>query len=101
MESGRLLRPSPPGNLRAVDPILIGVGPAGNLLVAEFILGVSSDPLQLGNPINGIDCQAESIGLVIDRQLHWRVDVAFFLIAAYMQGLVLTAVGQAVNQPRI
>src|SRR5271166_4827463 len=97
----RLLRPSPPGDLRPVDEMLVRVGPAGNLLITELIFGVAPDPLQSGNSVNGVDGQAESIDLVVDRQLHRGVDIAFFLITTYVHSLVLPAVGQAVNQIRI
>ena len=81
--------------------MLVGVGPASDLLVAEFLPGVAPDPLQPGDAVDGVDGQAEAIGLVVDGQLHRRVDVAFLLVSAHVQRLVLAGVGQAVNQPGI
>ena len=78
--------------------MLVGVGPARNLLVPEFFLGVAPDSLQSWNAVNCVDRQAEAINLVVDGQLHWSVDVAFLLVTPHMQSLVLSAVGQAVNQ---
>jgi hypothetical protein len=81
--------------------MLIGVGPAGDLRVAEFLLGVAPDPLQFGNTVNGVDGQAEAIGLVVDGQFHRRVDVAFLFVSPHVKSLVRATLGQAVNQPWI
>ena len=82
--------------------MLVGVGPASDLLVAEFLPGVAPDPLQPGDAVDGVDGQAEAIGLVVDGQLHRRVDVALFLVPAHVHvPVVLSAVGQAVDQPGV
>ncbi len=62
---------------------------------------MAPDFLQFGNAVNGVDGQAEAIGLVVDGQFHRRVDVAFLFVSPYVKSLVLAAVGQAVNQPRV
>jgi len=77
------------------------VGPASHLPVAELLLGVPADLLELGYAINGVDREAESIGLVVDGQFHRSVDIALLFVAAHMQILVFAAVGQAVDEPRI
>src|SRR5262249_237830 len=87
-----LERPSPSRNIGAVDSILIGVGAASNLRVAEFLLGVPTDALEPHDAVNGINSQTEAINLVIDGQLPWRVDGAFLLVPVYMQALVLSAI---------
>src|SRR5215813_12684676 len=98
---GWLKRPSPSGDLRAVDAILVRMGPAGNLRVAEFFFRVATNPLQAWNAINGIYCEAEAIDLVVHRQFHRSVDVAFLLVPTHVQALVVADVSQAVNQTGI
>src|SRR5262249_36725029 len=51
--------------------------------------------------VNGINSQTEAINLVVDGQFHRRVDVAFLLVPAYMQALILSAISQAMDQPRV
>ena len=60
-------RPSPAGNLGTINAMLVCMGAASELAVAEFLLGVPANPLQFGNAVNRIDRQAEAIGLIIDR----------------------------------
>ena len=95
-------RPLPPTDLRAVDAVLIRVVPAGNLPVAEFLLGVRADLLQLRDAVNRVDCKTEPVGLVVNGKFHGRVDIAFLFVPAHMQVVVIgAAIGQAVNQPGI
>ena len=50
--------------------------------------------------VDYIDCECEAVSLVIDRQLHWRVDVAAFLVAPHVQvAMISPRVGQPVYQP--
>ena len=52
--------------------------------------------------VDYIDCQCEAIDLIIDRQLHRRVDVAAFLVATHVHVLMIgPPVGEPVNQPRV
>ena len=95
------VRPSPPGNLGAIDTMLVGIGSASDLLVPEFLLRVSADLLEFGNAIDRIDRQTEAIDFVIHGQLHWRVNVPLLLVTADMQSPVLAAVRQSVDQPGI
>src|SRR5208283_2921815 len=81
--------------------MLVSVGSASDLVVPEFLLRMSANFLEFGNAIDGVNGEAESIGLVVDRQLHRSVDIAFLLVPSHVQSLVPPTVGQAVNQPRI
>ena len=81
--------------------MLICVSPAGDLPVAEFFFRMSADSFESGNAIDRVDCQAEPIGFVIDRQFHWSIDVAFLLVPPDMKPLVLPAISQTMNQPRV
>ena len=61
-----------------------------------------ANPLQLRNAVNRVDGETEPVRLVVDCQLHGRVDVAFFLVTSHMQvAVVCAAVGETVNQPGI
>src|SRR5262249_7933496 len=86
--------PSPSRYLGAIDTVLVCVGTAGDLLVPEFLLGMSADFLQARDPVNGIDRKAEAINFIVHRQLHRSIDVAFLLVAPHMQALVLASVGE-------
>jgi len=71
---------------------------ACNLEITEFFFSVRADALQFRNAVNRIDRKTEPVCLVVDRQLHRRVDVAFLLVTAHMQvRVVCAAVGEAVN----
>ena len=100
-QSLRSLRPSPSGSFGAVNTVLVRIRPASDLAVAEFFLGVSPNLLELGDAIDRVNCQAEAVDFVIDRQFHGRVDVAFFLVSAHVKRLVPPAIRQAVDQPGV
>src|SRR5215469_5149823 len=96
-----VLRPSPSRDLRIVDAMAVGVIATGNLRVAEFFFNVPTDGLQPGEAVNGINRQTETISFVLNSQFHGCVDVALLFVAAHMQTFVLSAVSQAMDQPRI
>src|SRR5271166_1550462 len=83
------VRPLPTANVRTVDPILVSMTSACDLEIAEFFFGVRADPLQFRDAVNRVDRKTEPVCLVVDRQLHWRVDVAFLLVTAHMQVVVV------------
>ena len=61
-----------------------------------------ADALQFWDSVNRVNRKTEPVCLVVDCQLHRRVDVAFFLVTAHVQVAVIVApVGQPVNQPRV
>ncbi len=61
-----------------------------------------ADEAELWRPIDGVDRQAESIGLVVDRQLQRRIDIAFFLIPAHVDPILMAAaICQSMDQRRI
>ena len=72
--------------------MFVRVGSASDLCIAEFLLGMATDALQSWDTVNGVNGQAETINLIIDSQLHWRVDVALLLVPAHMQSLILAAI---------
>lgn len=94
--------PLPTANLRIVDAMLVRVAPACNLAIAEFLFRVGPNPLQRRNAVNRVDCQTEPVGLVIDRQFHWRVDISLLLVTAHVEVAVIRAtVRESVYQPRV
>src|ERR1700757_335061 len=61
-----------------------------------------ADPLQSRDAVNRVNRETEPVRLVVDCQLHRRVDVALLFVAAHMQvAMVCAAVGETMNQPRI
>src|SRR5258708_13268796 len=59
----------------------------------------SLDP-EAGHSVDGVDCEAEAIRLVLDGQFQWCVDVPLLLVPAHVD-VVLTgsAICKPVNQP--
>ena len=69
-----------------------------DLQIAEFPLGMRPGNLQARHPIDDIDCQAEAIGLIFNRQLERSIDVALLFVAADMEIIVIGApVGEPVD----
>src|SRR5271169_6089965 len=101
LNSCRFVRPPPSRDFWAVNAVLVCIVSARDLLVAEPLLGVAPNLLQRRGPVNHVHCQAKSVGLVIDRQLHRSIDIPFLLVTPHVQRLVLAAICQAVNQPGI
>src|SRR5271166_4797059 len=82
--------------------MLVSVRAASDLRVAKFLLGMATDVLQPRDAVDGINSQTETVNLVVDRQLHWCIDVALLFIAAHVHVVVvMPAISQAVNQPRV
>src|SRR5581483_5063571 len=92
-------RPRPIRYLRAVDPFGVGVVDGLDDLVLEPPFDVCGGVLQARHAIADVDGEVESVDLIDDRQLERRVDVAFLLIAANMDVVVISAaVRELVNQ---
>ena len=83
--------PCPLFNLGHVDAILIGVVLAVDLPVAQIPPLREPRPLAERHPVNHVDCKAEAVGFVLDSQFQRRIDVAFFLVTAHVQVLVVVA----------
>ena len=63
---------------------------------------MSPDNLELGNPVDDIHRQVEPIDLVPHGELERGINIAMFLIAAYVKVLVVgAAVSELVNQPGV
>jgi hypothetical protein len=81
--------------------MLVGIAATGNVCVAELLFGVPAYGLQSRDAVNRIDSQTEAIDLVVDSQLHRRVDVAFLFVSTHMEILVLAGICEAMDQPGI
>lgn len=92
--SGRkaaLQRPLPCGYGRIINAVRVSVIPAICLPVAISLFCMSADPLKLWRTVYRIDRQAETVDLVVDRELHWSVDVSLFLVAADVEISVVSS----------
>ncbi len=81
--------------------MLVSVRAASDLRVPEFLFGMATGLLQLGNSVDGVNGQTETIGLVVHSQLHWCVDIALLLISPHVERLVRARISQSVDQPGI
>src|ERR1035438_743579 len=93
--------PAPPCNVWGVDAMLVCMPPASDLPVAKLLLGMHADGLKFGNAVDSVNRKAEAVGLVVDRQFHWRIDIALLFVPADMKPLVLPAIRQTMHQPRV
>src|SRR5271167_134167 len=84
-------RPLPTANFRTVDPVLVSMTPACDLAIAEFFFGVRADPLEFRDAVNRVDRETEPVRLVVDCQLHWRVDVPFLFVTPHVHVLMVRA----------
>src|SRR5262249_24801466 len=87
-----LERPAPPEYLGFVDAMLVGIQHASDLHILELLLGVRASCLEFRHAVYHIDRESEPVDFVVDGQLHRGVDVAVFLIPAYVQVLVVGSV---------
>src|SRR5215469_7878166 len=75
---------------------------AFDLLIQESLLGVPTDLLQPRYAVDYIHRQTETIGVVVDRQFKWCIDVPFLLIATDMDVVVIRpSVCQPMNELRV
>src|SRR5262245_35417089 len=97
-----LTRPDPPIYLRLIDAVLISIGLAFELHEAQLFLRVRAAGTKGRDSINDVHRNGEAINLIANGQIERSVDVAFFLIAADVQVLVIGApISEPVNQPRV
>jgi len=72
------------------------------LVITEFLFSMPSNPLQFLHAVNGVDGEAEAVGLIVNCQLHGSVDVSLLLVTTHVQvPVICAAVSETVNQPRI
>jgi len=75
---------------------------ACDLLVAQGFSNTGSGDAETGHSVDGVNGQAEAVGLVANGQFQRRVDVALLLVASHVDvALARPAVSEPVDQPRI
>ena len=94
--------PSPIPNLRPINSFGIGVFDTVDDPAFQPFLEVCAGALQTWDAVDDIDRQVEAVDLIADRQFQWRVDIAFFFVAAYVNIRVVgPPISELVNQPRV
>src|SRR5271167_176944 len=97
-----LIRPLPVRDVWSIHAEFISVVFACDLLVAQGLANAGPRDAETGHPVDGVNGQAEPVGLVANGQLQRRVDVALLLVTAHMDvALAGPAVREPVDQPRI
>src|SRR5208337_1429672 len=97
-----LERPLPIGDFERVDAELVRVTPACDLLVEQGLASARPSGAETHHAVDRVDGEAETVGLVPDRQFQWGINVAMLLVAAHVNVVLgRPAVSEAVDQPRI
>ena len=97
-----LERPSPADDFRLIETVLEGVIAGVDLLITVLFLRVSADTLQFLGTVNHVDGDAKTIDLIFNRQLRRCVDVAFLLVPAHVEVVMVCAtIREAANKPRV
>src|SRR5678816_2659934 len=97
-----LRRPPPLADVGTVNPELVCISLTRHLLIPEFLFRVRARCFQFRNSVDDIDCECETVNLVIDRQLRRCVGVAAFLVAPHVQvPMIRTCVSEPVYEPRV
>jgi hypothetical protein len=60
------------------------MSPARYLTIPEFLFRVPSYFQQSGYAIDDVNRESEAVDLIVHRQFHRRIDIAFLLVAANM-----------------
>src|SRR5215467_11070607 len=94
--------PRPTRDLGHIVPVTGDVLLVLDELVANCLLGISGARTELGDTIDHIADEVETVEFVHDAHIERRTGGAFLLVAAHMQVVMtVSPVGQAVNEPRI
>jgi hypothetical protein len=94
--------PLPIQNFWHVDAMLVDVLLVFNKFVADELFEMSAHPLQLGNSIHHVAGQMETIEVIQHRHIKWSRRRALFFIAAHVKVIVImAAISEAMDQPRI
>ena len=65
--------------------MLVSMATTCNLAVSKFLFRVGTDSLQLRDAVNRVDGETETVCLVINCQLHGRIDVPLLFVTAHVQ----------------
>jgi hypothetical protein len=75
----------PVGDFLRVHAVLVCMIFTGELQVEQYLTHTGTRVAKTGDPVNGINSQAEPVRLVADGEFQRCVDVPLFLIAPYME----------------
>src|SRR5215831_3814122 len=90
--------PLPICDVGTIHAELVGVLFTRDLLVDEGLANAGAGYTESGHPVDGIDGQAEAVGLIADGKLQRCVDISLFLVAAHVDiALTGPAVGEAMD----
>lgn len=104
MKSARVLQNniSVPREDSHVDTVLESILDGPDLLVPELLTDGRSPVVQVGHPIDGLDGETESIGLVLDGELKRGVDVSLFPVTTDVDVAgPVSPVGESVDKPGV
>lgn len=94
--------PVPISDLLGIDAELVRVVFAFYLLVEQKFSNLRAGNVEARDPIDRVNREAESIRLVLNCQLQRSIDIALFLVPAYVNMvLARAAVRESVNKPGI
>src|SRR6266849_6416295 len=94
--------PLPIRDVLRVDAELVCMALGRYLMVEQRLANAGSRDLEAGHSVDGVNCQAEAIRLVLHGQFQWRIYVPFLLVATHVDvALARAAVCEPVNQPWI
>ena len=94
--------PFPIRDLWRIYTELVGMLFTRDLLVEQSLAHAGAGDTETGHPVDGVDGQAEAIGLIADGEFQRRVDVTLLLVAAHVNiVLAWPTVGEAMDQPRV
>src|SRR5262245_1636690 len=72
------------------------------LLVKQGLASIGAGDAETRHPVNGINGQAEAVGLITDREFQGSVDVSLFFVAPHVKVvLARSTVDQAMDEPRV
>src|SRR6476659_6152082 len=88
--------PFPICDLGRIYTELVGMLFTRDLLVEQSLAHAGAGDTETGHPVDGVDGQAEAIGLIADGEFQRRVDVTLLLVAAHVNiVLAWPTVGEA------
>lgn len=94
--------PVPISDLFGIDAELVRVVLVFYLLVEQKFSNLRAGNVEARDPIDRVNREAESIRLVLNCQLQRSIDIALFLVPAYVNMvLARAAVRESVNKPGI
>src|SRR5690242_16383805 len=94
--------PLPTIDVGPIDAELVGMLLASDLLIEQRLANIRAGDVEPWYSVNGINGEAEAVGLIADRQLQWRVDISLLFVAAHVKVvLAWSTIDKAMDEPRV